>query len=198
MRREVVLWAVVLATAGCERVVDRMDFERMIDQSKYVAYEYSSFFDDGRAMRTPPGGTVHRTQILGPPELTEGFIDGQYVQTMPLRITAPLLQGGRRDFNVYCAACHGVLGDGNTQVAENMTLRKPPSFHQPPLSEYPPGRVYRAIAEGYGLMPSYASELSVVRRWAVVAYVEALQLSQSVTLADLPPRLRERAMEVLP
>jgi mono/diheme cytochrome c family protein len=104
-----------------------------------------------------------------------------------------LLQRGRNRFRIYCATCHGPLGDGASQVAENMKLRKPPSLHEARLVDYPPGRMYRVIAEGYGLMPAYADELGVNDRWAVVAFIGALQMSQQVALLELPESLRQEA-----
>ncbi len=94
---------------------------------------------------------------------------------------------------MYCAACHGLAGDGDSPVARNMALRKPPSLHEPRIRALPAGRLYAVVRDGYGLMPSYAEELSVGERWAVVAYVRALQLSQGARLAELPPELRSEA-----
>jgi mono/diheme cytochrome c family protein len=100
---------------------------------------------------------------------------------------------GRNRFDIYCAACHGRLGDAASKVAENMTLRKPANLLTAPYLTYPPGRIAAAIAEGYGLMRSYAAELPVEDRWAVVAYVKALQLSQHATLGELPAPVQQEA-----
>jgi mono/diheme cytochrome c family protein len=183
---------VVAASSGCS-----VDLERMIDQSRYDAYEPSEFFADGTIMRSPPLGTVSRSAVLGPTELLEGTRGDAYVTELPVPATAELLARGRNRYDIFCGACHGVSGDGRTRVAAAMTLRPPPSLHEPRFREYPAGRLYRVIAEGYGLMRSYAADLPVHDRWAVVAYVQALQLSQAAALEELPDRVRQEASQWL-
>jgi mono/diheme cytochrome c family protein len=174
---------------GCE-----IDLERMLDQHKLEPYEASSFFEDGQSMRRPPAGTVPRTRQLGPSELVRGRTEaGQYVSTIPVPVDAALLTRGEDRFRIFCRTCHGPLGDGQSQVAENMKLRRPPSLHEPRLRDALPGRLFRVVTEGYGLMPSYEAALSLRDRWAVVAFVRALQLSQNVPLAELPEPLRAEA-----
>lgn len=173
---------------GCQ-----VDLERMLDQHKAEAYETSRFFEDGQSMRVPPAGTVAVTEVTGPPELTTGRVGNDYVRAYPLAVDAALLERGRNRFRIFCATCHGPLGDGISQVAENMKLRRPPSLHERRIADYPPGRMYRVIIEGYGLMPAYAEELGVTDRWAVVAFIGALQLSQNVALLELPESSRQEA-----
>lgn len=175
--------------AGCERV----DLERMLDQNKAEPYEASPFFDDGRAMRSPPEGTVAKEALLGPEALVSGTNSGAYVARIPIVLDDKIMERGQTRFRIFCAACHGALGDGNSQVAENMNLRRPPSLHEARIAALPVGRVYRVVRDGYGLMPSYADQLDTSDRWAVVAYVKALQLSQKTTLAQLPPALVKEA-----
>jgi hypothetical protein len=178
-----------LGAVGCN-----VDFERMLDQPKAEPYEASPFFDDGQSMRQPPSGTVPTTRVTGPRELISGrTAAGDYVDTLPVTLDAALLDRGEDRFRIFCRTCHGSLGDGRSAVAENMKLRRPPSLHEPRLRSFPPGRLFRVVTEGYGLMPSYAESLSLTDRWAVVAFVRALQLSQDVPLAELPPALREEA-----
>jgi mono/diheme cytochrome c family protein len=155
----------------------RVDLERMIDQRKLEAFEATSSFDDGKAMRSPPPGTVSRDR------------------RDPVRpaVTTELLTRGQRRFDIYCAACHGVLGDGQSQVAENMLLRPPPSLHETRLRALSTERLYGVVRDGYGLMPAYGPALSEEDRWAVVAYVGALQLSQNVELSSLPSNLKQEA-----
>jgi hypothetical protein len=114
-----------------------------------------------------------------------------------LPVTRELLERGRDRFAIFCAPCHGVTGDGDSDVAENMTLRKPPSIHDPSTRAFPPGRIFAAVTRGYGLMPSYAALLSIGDRWAVVAFIGALQLSQEIGRAELPDGLRREAAAVL-
>lgn len=169
------------------------DFARMIEQPRADPYEASPFFADGRAMRPLVEGTVPRSQRLGPPALVGGVENGQYVARVPLPLTRAFVELGRDRFDVHCAACHGRVGDGQSQVAENMRFRKPPSFHAAPYATYPPGRFFAVITHGFGFMRSYAAELSLDERWAVVAYVKALQRSQAQPVAQMPAQLRQEA-----
>lgn len=176
----------------------RIDLERMIHQKRVDTWEAAEPFPGELVSRTPPEGTVAsgaRTDT--DPLLFDGYSDGRYAERIPLEVTLPLLRRGRARFDVYCAPCHGVRGDGASQVAENMTLRKPPSLLHPTVRAMPPGRIYRTIVEGYGLMRSYAGDLELSDRWAVVAYLRALQLSQHVPLGELPDDVKRRAMEAL-
>jgi mono/diheme cytochrome c family protein len=179
--------------AGCD-----LDLERMIEQPRFTTYEACEVCPEGTIMMMPPAGTVTRTAELGPPELVTGRAGDGYVAQLPIPLDAPLLARGRNRYDIFCAACHGRLGNALTQVAENMTLRRPPSLLAPPYADYPPGRVYAVIAEGYGLMRSYASELPIRDRWAVVAYLEALELAQGVALDALPAPIQEEARRWLP
>lgn len=184
----------LLVSIACED--GRIDLERMKNQDRYDPYEWSEYFE-GPIMRTPPEGTVHRAQLIGPSDLRHGVSGSEYIRHIPVSLNHTLLERGQNRFGIFCAPCHGLAGDGVSQVAENMRLRPPPSLHEPRLRAYPSGRLYRVIEQGYGLMPSYAQELAVADRWAVVAFVQALQLSQSVGLAELPPEVREGAKKWL-
>lgn len=183
------VFTALLCAAGCQRI----DFERMTEQSSYRPYEGSPRFEDGMAMRRPPPGTISRSERLGPPGLVEGRKDGDYVRSIPVELSRGTLERGQNRFRIFCAACHGARGDGVSQVAENMALRKPRSLHEEEVRAYPPGRIYDVITRGYGLMPAYDDKLDVEDRWAVVAYVQALQLSQYVKLSELPANVKEEA-----
>jgi mono/diheme cytochrome c family protein len=153
----------------------RWDFERMREQPRYDLYEASVFFRDGRVMQRPPEGTVPREQIVGRPMLADGATDGAPATTVPVPVTRQLLALGRTRFGIFCAVCHGERADGASIVASNMHNPAPPSLLTPRARAMPPGSVYRIIKHGVGRMPSYAAELSVLERWAVVAYLGALQ-----------------------
>lgn len=169
--------------AGCSyRYPDPMS-----EQEKAQAYRPSRFFEDGRAMRPLVPGTIPREQRRGSSKALTGRQKGIPVDAIPIAVTHRLLQDGRRDFEIYCGACHGLLGDGNTVVARSMALRPPPSIVAKELS---PGFVYIAITEGYGLMPSYASKIAVDARWGIVAYLEALRRSQRQPIEVAPPEVR--------
>ncbi len=192
----VLLPVIAVACTDPEPMVDQ-------DQKKYRPWGENPFFVDGRSMRPLPAHVVPREAPTGPEVLLTGRFAGQYVTELPLRVDRPLLETGRARFEIYCGTCHGLLGDGDSPVAHNMPLRPPPSLlvHQPHDPEgvgreahahLSPGHVFEVISQGYGYMPSYANELRVEERWAVVAYLEALRLSQTARLAELPPELRAR------
>ena len=163
----------------------------MEEQAKYEYYETSEFWADGRAMRTPPDNTVPRERLVGDPGLTTGRVNGQFVSALPrqLKVDRTLLEEGQKKYNIVCAQCHGRLGDGNSVVAENMALCLPPSLQQ--IANKPDGHFYVAITEGYGVMPSFAGELNIQERWAVVAYVRALQHARGSTAGGAQPLPQE-------
>jgi mono/diheme cytochrome c family protein len=187
----------VLLLTGCEGLFPAPDWEQMIRQRKALPYAASQWFPDGRAMQPPPEHTVPRDRLVDQPALTEGRVNGQYINRIPIVIDRALLDSGHRAFDIYCAACHGLAGDGDSDVAPNMDLRKPPSLVSEQARALPPGRVFQVETLGYGLMPSWERELSVRERWAVVAYLRALQLSQSARLDELPPDVRAAAERAL-
>lgn len=187
----------VLAT-GCENSGPSRDFERMVNQPYYQYYEESEFFPDRRAMREPPEGTLPADQMVLPAAVERGIVDGRYVEKNPVLLTTAIVEMGQRRFDVYCAPCHGVQGNGASVVARKMTLRKPPSLVSDRVQQFPDGRIFGVITEGYGLMPQYSQELGVIERWAVVAYVRALGLREAgIPLERLPQPLRLEAEKTL-
>jgi len=194
-----------LAAAGCdENILDPMADR----QPKALRYKESDFYADGLWMRAPPEGTVPRERITLNRPLTSGREpDGpiqpntealpHYVSTVPIPMSRKLLDLGRKRFDITCATCHGPLGDGNSIVATQMALRPPPSLMKANYVQKPAGYVYEVITKGFGMMASYAAELTVEERWAVVAYLRALQISQNTPASALPPDVR-RQLESLP
>jgi mono/diheme cytochrome c family protein len=180
------VWAWSLA--GCE-----VDFNRMSEQPRFDVYEPSPYFSNGTIMRHPPEGTVPRSRPVVAPEVGTGMRDGAPVERVPVEVTEALIVRGQNRYEIFCATCHGVTGTGNTQVAENMRLRPPPALVLPPVRDYPAGRIFRVVSQGYGLMRAYDAELPLPDRWAVVAYVQALQLSQQIALDALPPAMQTEA-----
>jgi mono/diheme cytochrome c family protein len=168
--------------------------QRMEVQEKYQPYAGNDLFADGRSMRTPPEGTVSRERLVGHPLITIGEIaDGGPVAEVPVPITPELLKRGRHRYEVVCSNCHGLVGNGDSMVADNMATRLPPSLVV--LTEKPAGFFYKAITQGYGLMPSFAGEIPMDERWAVVAYLKALQLSQNTPIQALPQDVQRRLRE---
>jgi len=193
MRRRALAWLAplaALALAGCPA------WDPMQRQQKYKAYQQSEFHADGLAMRAPPAGTVPHGPPPDPAVTTGRGPDGRPVTAIPGRISKDLIQLGRLRFDVHCAVCHGVLGDGESQVALNMSLRKPPNLHL--YRDVPDGYLFQVVTEGFGLMPSYAHELSPEERWAVVAYLRALQLSQHADVGVLPQGVRRNLRGIAP
>jgi mono/diheme cytochrome c family protein len=189
---------VAALVAACGDVLPAPDLERMIAQRGLRPFEETPFFADRRAMRTPPAGTIPRDAVVGRPELAEGVTaGGADVAAIPIAVDRALLERGRGRFEIFCATCHGLTGDGVSAVAHNMALRRPPPIIAPPVTEFPPGRIFRVISGGYGLMPGYATVLDVRDRWATVAYLRALTLSQAARLDQLPAPLRAEAREAL-
>jgi mono/diheme cytochrome c family protein len=184
---------VFLSLAACNDGLVDVNLERMIHQRKYRAFQACEFFADGRVMRTPPRDTVPRSRITGDPAFADGVEDGTYVDRIPLEVTRDVLERGRDRFETFCAACHGVAGDGDSIVAANMQERRPPSLVDSEVRAYPVGRIFAVVTKGYGLMRSYEEDLSIDERWATISYLRALQIRSGVPLASLPLDLRTRA-----
>jgi mono/diheme cytochrome c family protein len=164
--------------AGCisQSATDRA-LERMNQQPRYDVYEASRFFRNGMTMQAPPAGTVARDAVLDGSLATGRSGSGAYLTTVPLPITPDLLDVGRSRFHIFCAACHGAGGYGGSVVASNLAERRPPSLRSSAVRALPAGFFYDVIARGLGSMPSYAAQLPVEQRWAVVAYLKQLQRS---------------------
>lgn len=186
MRRALIpaLVGLTLTTAACD-VLDPM-----MVQQKVKPYRPSDFYADGLPMRPAPEGTVAREDVLAPGLATGLSPDGTPLSRIPVPVTRATLALGRKRFEVVCAVCHGLVGDGDSLVARNMSLRPPPSLHL--KVQNPDGWFFRVVSEGFGVMPSYASHLTVEERWAVVAYLRALQLSQRARLDQIPADERAR------
>ncbi len=171
--------------------IQDMDF-----QPRYVAQGPGPLFADGRAMRPPVPGTIPRNQPPPDPLVETGLQDGKPIDRIPLPVTAALMERGRERYNIYCAVCHGVAGDGRGPVAIRALERAEPgwvaprSLHVEAVRKQPAGQLFQTITRGLNTMPSYAAQLSAEDRWAVVLYVKALQRSQHARLEDVPPEKR--------
>ncbi|MES1205609.1 MAG: cytochrome c [Pseudomonadota bacterium] len=195
--------------AGTAVACDENILDPMADrQPRATRYKESAFYADGLSMRAPPEGTVPRERATLNRPLTAGRdADGpiqsnieplpHYVNTPPIPVSRKLLELGRKRFDITCATCHGPLGDGNSIVATQMALRPPPSLVKAQYVQKPAGYIYEVVTKGFGLMASYAAELTVEERWAVVAYLRALQLAENTPAAALPPDVRQQ-LESLP
>lgn len=192
--RPPLLLALSLALAGCEKVM-----QNMYDQPRYKPFAASRLFADGASVRTPPAGTVPyaRGNFAGTSSAWAGAaaveedLKADAAQAIPYPVTRELLEKGRERFTIYCQPCHSPLGDGDGLVARR-GFPHPPSYHSERLRKAPDRHFFDVISKGYGIMFSYADRVEPAERWAIVAYIRALQLSQQVAAADLPDEARRR------
>jgi len=171
------------ASAGC-----RQD---MHNQPRYKPLAASEFFADGRSARPVVEGTVARGHLHIDQARYTGKENGEDVTEFPFPITKADLVRGQERFNIYCSPCHGRTGQGDGMIVQR-GYRRPPSLHQDRLRDAPAGHFFDVITNGFGAMPDYASQIRAEDRWAIAAYIRALQLSEHATLADVPPADRSR------
>jgi len=157
----------------------------MHDQPKYIPLRESTFFADDRSARPIVAGTVARGELHDDTLLYTGKVDGKDAAVFPFPIDARVLARGQERFNIYCSPCHGRTGQGDGMVVRR-GYRRPPTFHQDRLREAPVGHIFDVVSNGFGAMPDYAAQIKVEDRWAIIAYVRALQLSEHATAADVP------------
>jgi hypothetical protein len=158
----------------------------MQDQPKFIPLRPSSFFADGRSERPLVEGTVARGHLDENTAFYTGKTDDKPVETMPVPVTRDLLNRGQQRFNIYCSPCHDRLGYGNGMIVQR-GYKHPPSYHIDRLRQVPVGYIFDVITNGFGAMPDYAAQIEPADRWAIVAYVRALQLSQDASVNDVPP-----------
>ena len=162
----------------------------MHDQPRYKPLAKSTFFDDQqRSARPRVPGTVARGHLPGDGTLETGKVGAGFAAAVPMPIDLPLLKRGQDRYGIHCAPCHGHVGRGDGMIVRR-GYRQPPSFHIDRLRAQPAGYLFDVITVGFGAMPDYATQVSVGDRWAIVAYVRALQLSQNATVADVPAERR--------
>jgi mono/diheme cytochrome c family protein len=171
--------------------------QNMGSQQKYLPQSENPLFADSRAMRPAIDGTVRRGAVIDDGAFTQGRgSDGQFVTEFPVPVNRALLLRGQERFNVYCSPCHGLGGSGDGIVARRAdalqegTWVPPLTFHGEQVRGRPVGHLFNTITHGIRNMPSYGSQVSAADRWAIVAYVRALQRSQNATVTDVPPDLR--------
>jgi hypothetical protein len=162
----------------------------MSDQPKYRPFRESDFFSDGRSMRPALEGTVARGSLRINNPVYTGRENGELLERIPVPLTRALLDRGRERFNIFCTPCHGYLGDGSGMVVQR-GFQRPSSYHIDRLREMPDGYFFDVITHGHGAMASYASRIPTVDRWAITAYIRALQLSQGAKMDELPPEDRQ-------
>jgi len=165
------------AAAGC-----RQD---MHDQPKYKPFRPSDFFGDDRSARPLVEDTVARGQLRADATYFTGKQGAMPVDVLPVAVTPALLRRGQQRYGIYCTPCHGQTGRGDGMVVQR-GYRRPPSFHIDRLRNEKTGYFFDVITSGFGAMPDYAAQVTVADRWAIVAYLRALQLSENARLEDVP------------
>jgi mono/diheme cytochrome c family protein len=167
----------ILVFAGC-----RQD---MHDQPRFKPLAMSDFYTDLRSARPPMEGTVARGQLHEDSYFYTGKIGSNPGDYLPFPATREVLERGQQRFNIYCAPCHSRMGDGNGMIVQR-GFKQPPSYHIERLEKAPLGYFFDVMTNGFGAMPSYASQIPERDRWCIVAYIRALQLSQHASSADVP------------
>jgi mono/diheme cytochrome c family protein len=180
-RRKVVAWTLAAASllllAGCRADMQNQPYQRPLVES--------DFYADRRSARPIIAGTVARGHLDADAYFFTGKIgsnDGDY---MPFPVTAEVLARGQQRFNIYCSPCHSEVGDGNGMIVQR-GYKRPPSYHIERLRKAPIGYFFDVMTNGFGAMPDYSQQIQPADRWAIAAYIRALQLSQHATEADVP------------
>jgi mono/diheme cytochrome c family protein len=157
----------------------------MHDQPKMFPLRSTTFFPDGRSVRPQVQGTIARSQSESDDYFMTGMQNGAEGDGMPFPVTETVLRRGQERYNIYCTPCHSRVGNGKGMIVQRGYYQAT-SFHSDRLRQEPLGHFFSVITNGYGAMPEYAAQLTPEDRWAVVAYIRALQLSQNATPQDVP------------
>ncbi|MBF0431081.1 MAG: cytochrome c [Fibrobacteria bacterium] len=157
----------------------------MDNQEKFRAFGENTFYPDGRAMRPLIPGTVPRGHLNLNEAYYNGIIDSVFVNN-PVKITPAIMTHGQDRFAIYCTVCHGALGDGNS-IMKQKGFTPSPSYTDPRILGMKDGQIFDVITRGVRTMPAMSSQVPVADRWAIVAYVRALQKSGNASLQDVPP-----------
>jgi len=176
------LGASLFLLAGCSLKQD------MALQPKDRPLAPSDFFTDGRSARPLVENTVARGSVLN-----DELMVPKASNAFPLPINLELVERGENRYKIFCSPCHGLQGDGNGMVAMR-GMKHPPSYHQDRLRQVPNGYIYDVITNGFGAMLGYSAQVAPRDRWAIIAYVRALQLSRNAKISDLPPDVREKVL----
>lgn len=172
------LLLLMVMLAGCGR--------DMKDQPRYEPQEPSVFFADHRGDRPAVPNTVPRGYLREDELMYTGRVDGKLANLFPFPVTREVLERGRDRYRIYCTACHDGLGTGKGMVIRRGFKPLPPSFHEVRLREAPAGHYYEVMTKGFGAMADYSAQIEPWDRWAIAAYIRALQLSRNASIQDLP------------
>jgi mono/diheme cytochrome c family protein len=176
----------------------------MDNQPRYKSQQVNPFYADTREERPPVAGAVARGRLDEDDALYKGLENGTWVESFPMTVTSAVLKRGSERFNIYCEPCHGMAGFGDGIVAvraerlQEGTWVPPSSLHAPNVLARPVGHLFNTVTNGVRTMPSYGSQIPVSDRWAIVAYVRALQRSRYTPVAVLTAEERAKLVEVAP
>jgi mono/diheme cytochrome c family protein len=184
LRSLILLAPMVIGLAGCGNTL-RQD---MANQPRQNPLSPSDFFPDGRSERPVVENTVVRGAVAD-----DALFVAKESNAFPLQVNMELLERGQERYAIFCSPCHGLQGDGNGMVAIR-GMKHPPSYHDERLRHEPNGYFYDVITNGFGAMYPYAAQIPPRDRWAIVAYLRALQLSRNAHVAELPAAEREKLM----
>jgi mono/diheme cytochrome c family protein len=183
MRIVIALLALSVLAGGCR--------QGMVDQARVGPLAENDFFQDGSGSRPIPAHTVAQGRLNEDERFFTGIENDRLITAFPLPVTRQLLARGRERFDIYCAVCHGRTGAGDGMIVQR-GFPRPPSLHEARLRDAPVGHFFDVITSGYGVMYSYAGRVGPEDRWAIAAYIRALQFSRRATPDDLPPEERAK------
>ena len=175
-----------LVLAGCQ--------QKMADQPRYEPLQKSEFFGDNRSARPAVEGAVARGALQNDELFYTGKVGGKEADVFPYPVNQAMFRRGQERFNIYCSPCHDRTGRGEGLVVRR-GYRPPPSLHIDRLRQAPIGHFFDVMTRGLGAMPDYAEQVAQGDRWAIAAYIRALQFSQQARLSDLPENERRRLAE---
>lgn len=161
----------------------------MHNQPKYVPYRSSEFFADGLSERQQVSGTVARDQLYEDSYFYTGKINGKEGDAFPFPVTMAVMERGHERYDIYCSPCHSRVGDGQGMIVKR-GYRQAINFHDPKVVAETVGHYYDIISHGFGAMPDYAAQIEPADRWAIAAYIRAMQYAQNGTMADIPAQDR--------
>jgi mono/diheme cytochrome c family protein len=172
--------AALFFVSGCQIRQD------MADQPKYKPLAPTDFFADGRSERPAIANTVARGALD-----EDALFVSKDSNAFPIELTPELMKRGKDRYGIFCTPCHGLQGDGNGMVAMR-GMKHPPTYHSDRLRKVPNGYLFDVITNGFGGMLSYSAQIPPRDRWAIIAYVRALQLSRNAPVSELPSELRDK------
>jgi len=180
----------VVTVLACAALILQGCAQEMANQPRVDTMEPSPFEFNVIANRTPVPGTIDRSRNLDQTSEQLGIENGAPVQTIPVPVTEELLARGQNRFNVFCQHCHGMSGSGDGMVVQR-GFPAPPSYHTERLLNFSDGQLFLTIKNGVSRMPAFGNRIPVEDRWALVAYIRALQISQNVPVDSLSAEERE-------